>query len=225
MPIETQYDNLFDPDNTDLRHCGQALGVGVAWAYDSDPRHVLFTLARYKFCAKMLSGSRATLEAGCGDGWASRLLLQNVGTLTCTDVDPRFIADAKRRHSAKWPIDFRLHDFVSDGPIQPSIFDSAVSLDVLEHIAPEQQTLFLENISNSLSPRASVIVGSPSLESQVYASPQSRKGHIGCLSQTDLVSACGQIFEKVIAFSMNDEIVHTGFSGMSHYNLALCMKT
>jgi len=29
-------------------------------------------------------------------------------------------------------------------------------------------------------------------------------------------------FFKVFMFPMNDEVVHTGYSAMSHYNLALC---
>lgn len=29
-------------------------------------------------------------------------------------------------------------------------------------------------------------------------------------------------FHNVFMFSMNDEVVHTGYGKMSHYNIALC---
>jgi hypothetical protein len=29
-------------------------------------------------------------------------------------------------------------------------------------------------------------------------------------------------FHNVYAFSMNDEVVHTGYHAMAHYNLVLC---
>jgi len=32
----------------------------------------------------------------------------------------------------------------------------------------------------------------------------------------------GAYFANVFIFSMNDEVVHTGFGKMSHYNIALC---
>jgi hypothetical protein len=31
-----------------------------------------------------------------------------------------------------------------------------------------------------------------------------------------------RFFKNVFMFSMNDEVVHTGYSKMSHYNFALC---
>ena len=35
----------------------------------NDPKHLSFTLARYKFCAKLLDGKNTALEVGCGDGF------------------------------------------------------------------------------------------------------------------------------------------------------------
>ena len=69
-----------------------------------------------------------------------------------------------------------------------------------------------------------VIIGMPSIESQAYASPQSKFGHVSCLTQTELRETLEQYFANVFIFSMNDELVHTGFAKMSHYNLALCCQ-
>ncbi len=48
--------------------------------------------------------------------------------------------------------------------------------------------------------------------------PQSKEGHINCKSGNDLK----RFFHNVFLFSMNDEMVHTGFSPMAQYLLAVC---
>ena len=78
------------------------------------------------------------------------------------------------------------------------------------------------NIINSLSDGGVVILGMPSLESQKYASSASKDGHVNCKTGKDLKSLCEKYFHNVFLFSMNDEIVHTGFEKMAHYLLVLC---
>ncbi|UOG36699.1 hypothetical protein MAL08_11280 [Leptospira noguchii] len=55
------------------------------------PKKLLFTAARYKFVAKVLSGYNNVVEVGCGDGFCSRIVKQEVQRLTITDIDPLFI--------------------------------------------------------------------------------------------------------------------------------------
>ena len=130
--VEDHYAEVIKIVN-DLGPEAKELGIGVAWAYLDDPKHLLFTLSRYKFVSKMFDGMKKVLEIGCGDGFASRLLLQNITSLVAIDIDKLFIDDAKRRQSKSWPIDFRIHDILDDGPIHEE-FDGVVSLDVMEHI-------------------------------------------------------------------------------------------
>ena len=52
------------------------LGLMTNQAWQDDPKHLLFTLARYKFTAKMLSGRSSVLEIGCADAFGTRLVLQ-----------------------------------------------------------------------------------------------------------------------------------------------------
>jgi ubiquinone/menaquinone biosynthesis C-methylase UbiE len=56
--------------------------------WNDDPRRLVFTLARYKFVSKMLSGKQRVLEVGCGDAFASRIVKQEVAELTVIDFDP-----------------------------------------------------------------------------------------------------------------------------------------
>src|SRR5437762_6680963 len=79
-----------------------ALGLMTNQAWQDDPRHLLFTLARYKFVSKMLSGSERVLEIGCADAFGTRLVLQEVRQLVATDFDPVFVGDVNQRMDARW---------------------------------------------------------------------------------------------------------------------------
>jgi 2-polyprenyl-3-methyl-5-hydroxy-6-metoxy-1,4-benzoquinol methylase len=196
------------------------LGLMTSWAFHDDPKRLAFTFARYKFVAKILSGCEHVLEAGCGDAFVSRVVVQEVKALTAIDFDPAFVKDANSRMSDRWRFVCRQHDLL-DGPIDGS-FDGVYSLDVLEHIPQEKEHVFLANMIAPLTEHGVAVIGMPSLQSQAYASPQSREGHVNCKDQRDLKQLMLRYFHNVFMFSMNDEVVHTGYHAMSHYNLALC---
>ena len=104
----------------------------------------------------------------------------------------------------------------------PGSFDGAFSLDVIEHIPASQEDIFLQNVIQSLKDDGVLIIGTPSLESQQHASPQSKEGHINCKSGLELKTLLTRYFRNVFLFSMNDEIIHTGFYPMAHYLFAVC---
>ena len=198
----------------------ERLGLMTSWAYLDDPKRLAFTFARYKFVAKMLSGCQHVLEVGCGDGFATRIVLQEVKALTAVDFDPSFVEDVNARMTDRWRFTCKQHDIL-EGPV-PGIFDGAYSLDTLEHIPHAQERLFISNTIASVAEYGVVIIGMPSLQSQAYASAQSIEGHVNCKDQNDLKKFMARYFHNVFVFSMNDEVVHTGYHAMSHYNLALC---
>ena len=196
------------------------LGLMTSWMLDDDPKRLAFTFSRYKFAAKMLNGCKRVLEVGCGDGIATRVIRQHVDEVVALDFDADFIADAKSTMSDRWPIDFQVHDILK-APFPGGTFDGALSLDVMEHIPEEVEDTYLSNITASLSDFATLIVGMPSLESQPYASALSVAGHVNCKRQEDLNAALGRHFHKVFSFGMNDEVLHTGYARMAHYNIAI----
>jgi len=194
-------------------------GLMTNQAWQDDPRHVVFTLARYKFVAKMLSGRSNVLEIGCADAFGTRLVVQEVKRLTATDFDPVFVADVLRRMDDRWKFDCMQHDLLA-GPI-PGSFDSAYALDVIEHINPSDEDVFVSNIVKSLTREGVLILGTPSLESQAHASPPSKAGHVNCKTGKSLRALMERYFHTVFMFSMNDEVVHTGFAPMAHYLIAI----
>lgn len=196
------------------------LGYTTNLVWENDPRRLTFILARYKFVAKMVSGKSRVFEIGCGDAFGARLILQEVKHLTVTDFDPLFIEDVKQRMKPPWTFEAMVHDMLS-GPLPGAPFDAAYSLDVLEHIPKEKEQQFLQNICASLTPMGVLIIGTPSLESQQYASAPSKAGHINCKSQEDLRQLMLGFFDNVFLFGMNDEVLHTGFGKMAHYLFAV----
>jgi 2-polyprenyl-3-methyl-5-hydroxy-6-metoxy-1,4-benzoquinol methylase len=196
------------------------LGVLKNWEWHDDPRRFLFSMARYKFVAKMFAGRRNVLELGCGDAFNVPIVLQTVARLTVADFDPAFIEDARSRMKPPWTFDTMVLDLLSD-PIEGR-YDAIYSLDVLEHIPRERERDVLTKICAALEPNGAVIIGMPSLESQAYASSASRAGHINCKTMPDLKELLDGFFHNVFMFSMNDEVLHTGHHKMAHYLLGLC---
>ena len=215
---EPQYQEIMD------KHEQKGLasfGLMTSQAWDDDPKRLTFTFARYKFVAKMFTGFENVLEIGCADAFASRIVCQDVNKLTTTDFDQVFVDDVNARKSEKWPFDCFQHDLL-EGPAGTADYDGIYALDVLEHIEKRDEDAFIGNAVKSLAPNGTLIFGMPSLESQPYASPISKEGHVNCKTMPDFKATMERYFHNVFMFSMNDEVVHTGYHKMAHYLFALC---
>ena len=196
------------------------LGLMSSQVWQDDPRRLLFVLARYKFVAKMLSGMNKVLEVGCADAFGTRVVRQEVPNVVATDFDPVFIQRNQAQVDPKWNVIFKVHDMLA-GPLAEE-FDGVYAVDVIEHIPVEQELQFVSNLVASLNSRGVALLGSPSIQSQLYASPPSKAGHVNCKDAPGLRQLMRHFFHNVFIFSMNDEVVHTGFHPMAHYLWALC---
>ncbi|NDC36588.1 MAG: class I SAM-dependent methyltransferase [Proteobacteria bacterium] len=215
--VEPQYSVLLDAQ----KRVGIAsFGIMSNFVWYDDPKRLTFLLSRYKFAAKMLAGYGRVLEVGCADAFGTRIVRQGVKSLTAVDFDPLFVANARANINPRWDFEVFVHDILK-APVA-GIYDAVYALDVLEHIAPESEALFLGNICQSLTTNGVFLAGMPSLESQQYASPASLAGHVNCKSGEDLRKVMLEYFHNVFLFSMNDEVVHTGFSKMAQYLFVLC---
>jgi 2-polyprenyl-3-methyl-5-hydroxy-6-metoxy-1,4-benzoquinol methylase len=213
---EPQYQECVDAATT---RGFERLGLRSSQSWHDDPKHLLFRLARYKFVSKMLAGAGHVLEVGCGDAFGTRIVQQAVKKLSATDFDPVFVEDVKARMVERWRFDVFTHDLLA-GPIGGR-YDAVYALDVLEHIPAAHERTFLKNAFAPLTPHGVAIIGIPSLESQAYASPTSKAGHVNCKSLPELKTLLLEYFHNVFMFSMNDEVVHTGHHAMAHYLFAV----
>jgi hypothetical protein len=197
-----------------------SLGLIANQVWHDDPRRLGLLLARYKFVAKMLSGRHNVAEVGCGDAFGTRVVQQEVPDITVYDFDPVFIEDIHLRQNERWPLTAAVHDIV-DAPL-PRKYEALFSLDLIEYISPIDEHSYLSNLRGSLSDDGVLIIGTPAAESQTYASPLNRAAHVNCKSGEGLKRLLETYFARVFLFSMNDEIVHTGFSPMANYLFVVC---
>ena len=197
------------------------LGPWTSHIWRTDPRHLGFLLARYKFCARMLVGKSEVLEVGCGDAFGMMVVLQAVKSVHGIDFESLVIDDAKARLAAEGVqrCSFSVLD-ITKRPVGRK-FNAAYSLDVIEHISLESEDCFMANICRSLRPNGVCIIGTPNVEAQKHASPASTAGHVNLKSAESLRNVLARYFHNMFIFSMNDEVVHTGFSPMAHYLLGM----
>jgi hypothetical protein len=199
-----------------------SLGLMTSQVWEDDPRRLTFLLARYKFVAKMLSGRKSVAELGCGDAFGTRIVMQEAEHVAAYDFDTIFIGDIRSRRSVRWPVEAHVHDILLEK--LPHQYEGLYSLDVIEHIPAADEELYLRHLRDSLTDHGVLIIGTPSLESQPHASPPSKAGHVNCKSGDELKALLEHYFHNVFLFSMNDEVVHTGFTPMAHYLFAICCQ-
>ncbi|MCA9472993.1 MAG: class I SAM-dependent methyltransferase [Nitrospirales bacterium] len=197
------------------------MGPWTSHMWRDDPRHLGFLLARYKFCAKILSGRKKVLEIGCGDAFGISVVKQTVLEIHGIDLEPLVLEDAKNRlqDEEQGGITLSVHDMTAATMNQQ--FDAAYSLDVIEHIPFLHENKFMENLSASLSEHSICILGTPNITASRYASRFAAEGHINLKSSETLYELMSSYFHHCLLFSMNDEVVHTGFYPMAHYLLAV----
>ena len=192
------------------------LGRATAQAYVNDPKMIAFIAARYKFVSKMLVGAPLVIEIGCGDAFGAPIVAQTVKKLICTDIDDETLMLNRANHCERKNIEFHYYDF-RIMPWQLPV-NAIYLVDVIEHIFPEEEEKFMENIYASLTPTGILIVGTPNKNAEQYASKHSIEGHVNLKTQSDLRSLLLPYFSNTFCFSMNDEVVHTGFGAMANYN-------
>jgi 2-polyprenyl-3-methyl-5-hydroxy-6-metoxy-1,4-benzoquinol methylase len=191
------------------------LGPITSFSLLNDPKHMTFVLARYKFCAKLLEGKGRVLEVGCGDAFGTPIVAQAVKELVAIDEVERLILSNKKRLVKIRNIEFRTVSICQQVP--EGSFDAAFSIDVIEHLDRKLNKSFMENQCRCLLPDGICIVGTPNITANKYASDRSRIQHINLKGHGALKKQMEKYFRNVFMFSMNDEVVHTGFPAMAHY--------
>jgi len=184
---------------------------------------LLIHLARYKFVAKMLSKTDRVLEVGSGEGMGTIFLSQHCASVKGIEFKKKEFSYAKtinNRPNVEFIrgdfFDFRTHE----------LFDAAVSLDVIEHMPQDVGETFLAKTALNLKDTGMLIVGTPSIYSYEYQAANSKAAHVKCYDRDELINIVRKYYGRVIAFSMNDEMVHTGFPKLAWYYfiVAFCPK-
>jgi 2-polyprenyl-3-methyl-5-hydroxy-6-metoxy-1,4-benzoquinol methylase len=176
---------------------------------------VLIKLSRYKFAARLLKKEDDVLEVGSGTGVGAMFLSQHVAHVTGLEIREHEYEAACAVTSGVKNVSFHLQSlFDYDLGRQ---HDAVVSLDVIEHFSEQDGHRFVSRIARHCDPTGVVIIGTPSLHSLPYQSKYSQAAHIKCYDQHELVALMDNYFGRTLAFSMNDELVHTGNPKLAWY--------
>lgn len=195
------------------------LGPCASYALIHDPKRLGFVLSRYKFCAKMLEGKESALEVGCGDGFGIPIMAQAVGRLHCLDWNDPNLQSVPQRLAHLKNVTYGCLDVTKDQP--KGTYDAAYSIDVLQHIEPEREAAFFRHLCASLSPAGVFVVGTPNKMAAPHASPQGQAQFINLKTAPDLRALLSRYFINTFVFSMNDEVIHTGYHPMAQYLFAI----
>lgn len=218
MDIKQQYDKVMKGyfDTNEIK-----LGPWSSADMVRDPKHLVFTLSRYKFVAKMLEGKGKVLEIGCGDGFGIPIVAQTVEMLYAVDWEERLIESNIRRLGGD-KVKF-VHADINEKPMEGIKVSAIYSIDFIEHLDPQKEDTIMKNMIASYENRedAVMIIGTPNLTAAQYASPQSEALHINLKSHEMLKGLLNRYFHNVFMFGMNDEVLHTGYAPMCHYLFAV----
>jgi 2-polyprenyl-3-methyl-5-hydroxy-6-metoxy-1,4-benzoquinol methylase len=185
---------------------------------ETNTLQLLIKLARYKFVARLLKAQDSVLEVGSGNGIGAIFLAQHVKHVTGIEINPRD-HEASRKINRRPNVDFQLQSVFKHEFSQ--CYDAVISLDVIEHFPLEEGKKFLACLARLCKPDGVVIVGTPSIHSYPYQGKYSQAAHIKCYDQSELVALMDKCFGRTLAFSMNDEIVHTGHPKLAWYYIIL----
>lgn len=213
---ESQNQTQFD---TYAQKGGVVLGPYGSHIWRHDPRHLCFLLSRYKFVSKMLAGEKKVLEVGCGDSTGTPIILQTVETVCGIDFESLVIDDNRKRNEYGERCRYDVHD-MTESPLGEK-FSAAFAMDVIEHVPAKLEDAFIGNIVRSLDSDGVLLIGTPNITAHQYASEGSRSGHINLKSGDSLRKLMSKWCSRVFLFSMNDEVVHTGFSPMANYLIGM----
>jgi 2-polyprenyl-3-methyl-5-hydroxy-6-metoxy-1,4-benzoquinol methylase len=221
MPVENQadlqrYERLVEEQHA--RFPSITLPPEYAELLETNTLQVLVKFARYKFALKMLKRTDDVLEVGSGTGLGAIFLSQHVKSVTGLEIKPHDQGAAvkvNRRENVTFLLQ-SLYDY------DPALrHDAVVSLDVIEHMSEADGHRFVHRIARHCKPDGLVVIGTPSIHSYPYQSKYSQAAHIKCYDQAELVALMDRYFGRTLAFSMNDEVVHTGHPKLAWYYFVL----
>jgi SAM-dependent methyltransferase len=116
-------------------------------------------LARYTWAAGAVAG-REVLDAGCGEGYGCRMLVDLGGAARCVgvDVDPETIARARDKYRDRAEIIFETGDITSL-PFADASFDVATCFETIEHVGAQREAV--AELARVLRPDGLLLISSP----------------------------------------------------------------
>ena len=188
-----------------------------------NPLMATVKLARYKFVSKMLDKNDYVVDVGCGGGLSTFYYSNFCRKAVGIDNDARRIKEWKEFKNKKL-------DFVNLNALDISKlnFDvnCIINVDFIEHITKRYYFYKkLQKISTKSKNRRNkmLIIGTPSYYSKKYRAKHNLLHHKHEYKPDELYEICAKNFSRVFKFTMNDELVHTGFDKLGWFFFLICI--
>ena len=116
-------------------------------------------LARYRWAAGAAAG-REVLDAGCGEGYGCRLLMDVGGAARCVgiDIDEGTIEAARSAYGDREGLEFEAGD-VTALPFPDDSFDVVTCFETIEHVAAQREAV--AELARVLRPGGVLLISSP----------------------------------------------------------------
>lgn len=155
--------------------------------------------ARYRFALPYVKGKRV-LDAGCGSGWGSRLLVEaGASQVVGIDIDPDAIDQSRSRTSEAEFIEADLQQL----PFEADSFDVIVCFETLEHT--HDASVALDNLVRVLADDGYLFVSSPN--PGVY--PAGNPFHFQELRPDELYTHVASRLRNVVLFRQHLHLAST----------------
>ena len=189
-----------------------------------NPLMATVKLARYKFVSKMLDKNDYVVDVGCGGGLSTFYYSNFCRKAVGIDNDARRIKEWKEFKNKKL-------DFVNLNALDISKlnFDvnCIINVDFIEHITKKEGIIFIKNCKKFLQNQKNrrnkmLIIGTPSYYSKNI---ELNITYYIINMNTNLMSYmkyAPKLF-KGFKFTMNDELVHTGFDKLGWFFFLICI--
>jgi SAM-dependent methyltransferase len=176
---------------------GERAGWGEGFEYD-ESRH----LAAYRYARTLAQGKRV-LDAGCGEGFGTRVLAEVADSVLGVD----YAVDAIEICRQRWHepnLRFRLGDFTAEDGLDES-FDLVCNFQVLEHM--EDEIGFLRRLRALLAPAGTLLLTTPNVLKSFSENPY----HLREYRAEELRLLLEKVFDNVTLLGMHGNAKVTAF--------------
>ena len=141
--------------------------------------------AVYEYAEAFVTAQRV-LDAGCGEGYGTKLLAQNASQVVAIDRDKKTIQQARRRYQQP-NLQFHVGDINQLSASPPQSFDVVCCFHTIEHL--KEPTQFLQRVGKLLSNSGVLLISTPNREKTFIKWPYHEREYTAEEFQT-LLSTC-----------------------------------
>lgn len=173
------------------RFTGERPGEGAIFDYD-EARH----LAAYRYARTLAAGKRV-LDAGCGNGFGTRILADVAASVVGVD----YSADAVRQATAHWMrsnLVFRQLDLTAPAD-DDDTFDLVLNFQVVEHI--DDPGRFLRGLHARLAPGGTLVLTTPNRLTSFSENPY----HVREYAPAELRALLAPVFSTVTLLGVHGD--------------------